>query len=106
MAEVGGAVAPFEHPRQLMGLLGSGSSPRATRAGERIRRGAISKAGNAHLRRIVVEAAWAYSAKTGPAIGNTLAALQRHSSAEVTALAWKAQTAPASAATYGLMGAR
>src|SRR5439155_2812854 len=56
---------------------------------ERIRRGAISKAGNAHLRRIVVEAAWAYRHR--PAVGKTLAARQRHSSAAVTELAWKAQ---------------
>jgi len=54
-----------------------------------IRRGAISKTGNAHLRRIVVEAAWAYRHR--PAVGKTLAARQRHSSAAVTELAWKAQ---------------
>jgi len=30
------------------------------RVGERIRRGTITKTGNAHLRRILVEAAWAY----------------------------------------------
>jgi transposase len=49
----------------------------------------ISKAGNAHLRRIAVEAAWAYRHR--PAIGKTLAARQQRSSADVTALAWKAQ---------------
>ena len=58
-------------------------------SGERIRRGAISKAGNAHLRRIVVEAAWSYRHR--PAIGSTLAARQKNASAAVTALAWKAQ---------------
>ena len=86
MAEVG-EVSRFEHPRQLMGY--SGAVSREHSSGERIRRGAISKAGNAHLRRIVVEAAWAYRYR--PAIGKTLAARQRCSSAEVTALAWKAQ---------------
>lgn len=44
---------------------------------------AISKAGNAHLRRIAVEAAWAYRHR--PAVGKTLAARQRRSSTTVTA---------------------
>jgi len=86
LAEVG-ELSRFEHPRQLMGY--SGTVSREHSSGERIRRGAISKAGNAHLRRIVVEAAWAYRYR--PAIGKTLAARQRCSSAEVSALAWKAQ---------------
>ena len=29
-------------------------------SGERSRRGGITKTGNAHLRRVVIEAAWAY----------------------------------------------
>jgi transposase len=86
MAELG-ELSRFEHPRQLMGY--SGAVSREHSSGERIRRGAISKAGNAHLRRIVVEAAWAYRHR--PAVGKTLAARQRHCSAAVTALAWKAQ---------------
>jgi transposase len=86
MAELG-ELSRFEHPRQLMGY--SGAVSREHSSGERIRRGAISKSGNAHLRRIAVEAAWAYRHR--PAVGKTLAARQRHSSAAVTALAWKAQ---------------
>jgi transposase len=86
MAELG-ELARFAHPRQLMGY--SGAVSREHSSGERIRRGAISKAGNAHLRRIVVEAAWAYRHR--PAVGKTLAARQRRASAAVTALAWKAQ---------------
>jgi len=86
MAEVG-ELSRFEHPRQLMGY--SGAVSREHSSGERIRRGAISKTGNAHLRRIVVEAAWAYRHR--PGIGKTLAARQRSSSAAVIALAWKAQ---------------
>ena len=86
MAEVG-RLSRFAHPRQLMGY--SGAVCREHSSGPRIRRGPISKAGNAHLRRIVVEAAWAYRHR--PAVGYTLAARQRHSSAAVTALAWKAQ---------------
>ncbi len=51
-----GEVSRFEHARQLMGY--SGIVSREHSSGDRIRRGAISKAGSAHLRRIVVEAAW------------------------------------------------
>lgn len=86
MAEVG-ELSRFEHPRQLMGY--SGVVSREHSSGPRIRRGGISKAGNAHLRRIAVEAAWAYRHR--PAVGKTLAARQRRSSAAVTAVAWKAQ---------------
>jgi len=82
-----GVLSRFEHPRQLMGYSGVVSRERSS--GGRIRRGAISKAGNAHLRRIVVEAAWAYRHR--PSVGKTLAVRQRNSSAAVTALAWKAQ---------------
>ncbi len=86
MAEVG-ELSRFAHPRQLMGY--SGAVCREHSSGPRIRRGPISKAGNAHLRRIVVEAAWAYRHR--PAVGKTLATRQRRSSPAVTALAWKAQ---------------
>ncbi len=86
MAELG-ELSRFEHPRQLMGY--SGAVSREHSSGERISRGPISKSGNAHLRRIAVEAAWAYRHR--PAVGKTLAARQRYSSAAVTALAWKAQ---------------
>lgn len=82
-----GELSRFEHPRQLMGYAGVVS--REHSSGERIRRGAISKTGNAHLRRIAVEAAWAYRHR--PAVGKTLAARQRRSTAAVTELAWKAQ---------------
>jgi transposase len=86
MAELG-ELSRFTHARQLMAYSGTVSSEHTS--GERVRRGPISKTGNAHLRRIVVEAAWAYRHR--PAVGKTLAVRQRRSSAAVTALAWKAQ---------------
>lgn len=86
MAEVG-ELSRFAHPRQLMGY--AGAVCREHSSGPRIRRGPISKAGNAHLRRVAIEAAWAY--RHHPAVGYTLALRQRRSSAAVTALAWKAQ---------------
>jgi transposase len=58
-------------------------------SGERQRRGGITKTGNAHLRRVVVEAAWAYRHR--PAIGFTLRKRQENLSEEVKEMAWKAQ---------------
>ena len=58
-------------------------------SGERTRRGKITKTGNAHLRRVVVEAAWAYRHR--PAVGGTLRKRQEHVSEEVKEIAWKAQ---------------
>jgi transposase len=86
MAEVG-ELSRFESARQLMGY--SGAVSREHSSGERIRRGAISKTGNAHLRRIVIEAAWAYRHR--PGLGATLLARQRDQTEDIKAIAWKAQ---------------
>lgn len=48
----------FEHPRELMAFLGLVPSERSS--GAKQRRGSITKTGNAHARRILVEAAWHY----------------------------------------------
>jgi transposase len=48
----------FEHPRELMAYLGLVPSERSS--GGKQRRGGITKTGNAHARRIFVEAAWHY----------------------------------------------
>jgi transposase len=82
-----GEVSRFATARQLMGYSGAVSSEHSS--GERVRRGSISKAGNAHLRRIVVESAWAYRHR--PSVGAGLAARQKHTSAVVKEIAWKAQ---------------
>jgi len=50
-----GSITRFDTPRQLMGY--SGAVPSEDSSGKRTRRGSITKTGNAHLRRIVVEAA-------------------------------------------------
>ena len=86
MAEIG-EVSRFERARQLMGY--SGVVSWEDSSGQRVHRGGISKAGNAHLRRIVVEAAWSYRHR--PAIGQALTVRQRRSSPQVIELAWKAQ---------------
>jgi transposase len=86
VAEVG-ELSRFAKPRQLMGYSGAVASEDST--GERIRRGGITKTGNAHLRRIVIEAAWAYRHR--PGIGAALRKRQATVSPEVNAIAWKAQ---------------
>ena len=57
MAELGD-ITRFDSPRQLMGYLGLVPSEHSS--GRRQRRGAITKAGNAHARRTLVESAWSY----------------------------------------------
>jgi len=49
----------FAHPRELMAYVGLVPSERSSGATER--RGAITKTGNSHARRILIEAAWHYS---------------------------------------------
>jgi transposase len=85
-AEVG-ELSRFAKPRQLMGYSGAVASEDSS--GARIRRGGITKAGNAHLRRVVVEAGWAYRHR--PAVGPALRKRQATVSAEVKEIAWKAQ---------------
>ena len=58
-----GNISRFEGARQLMGY--SGAVPSENSSGKRKQQGSISKAGNAHLRRIVVEAAWSYRLRPG-----------------------------------------
>ena len=63
-----GEVLRFTGARQLMGYGGIVASEHSS--GESSWRGGITKTGNAHLRRVVVEAAWAY--RHGPSIGKPL----------------------------------
>lgn len=86
VAEVG-EFSRFRHPRQLMAY--SGLVPREHSTGEGRWRGGITKAGNAHLRRVVVEAAWAYRHR--PALKGDLRRRQEGQSAAVTDIAWRAQ---------------
>ena len=86
VAEVG-ELSRFTRAPQLMGYSGMGA--REDSSGTRTRRGGITKTGNAHLRRIAIEAAWAYRHR--PAIGGTLRKRQTTLSGEVKAIGWKAQ---------------
>ena len=86
VAEVG-SLSRFEKPRQLMGYSGLVSSEFSS--GNRIRRGGITKTGNAHLRRVIVEAAWAYQRR--PWVGGALLKRQQGLDQEIKDLGWKAQ---------------
>jgi transposase len=86
-AELGNISSRFESARKLMGY--SGAFPSEDSSGERIRRGGISKAGNAHLRRIVMESAWCY--RHLPRVGEKLRKRQQGIPPEIIEIAWKAQ---------------
>lgn len=53
-----GDIRRFPSPKKLMSYLGL--TPSEASSGDRVRRGGITKAGNSGLRRLLVEAAWAY----------------------------------------------
>jgi transposase len=77
----------FQNPRELRGYVGLVPSEHST--GDRRRQGALTKAGNAQARRILVECAWAYRF---PA--RQTARIQRRAEqtpAAVQAIAWHAQ---------------
>ena len=57
MAELGD-LTRFDTPRQLMAFLGL--VPGEYSSGSRRRQGAITKTGNGHVRRLLIESAWAY----------------------------------------------
>jgi transposase len=82
-----GQLSRFPRPRQLMGYSGVVSSEHST--GAQVRRGGITKTGNAHLRRVVGEAAWAY--RYPPRIGAALRKRQEGLPPEVVEIAWRAQ---------------
>jgi len=86
VAEVG-QLSRFENPRQLMGY--SGLVPSEYTTGPRRRTGAITKTGNAHLRRVVIEAAWAY--RFGPAVRTPLRERQAGLDPAIIDIAWHAQ---------------
>lgn len=86
VAEVG-ELSRFARAPQVMGYSGLGA--REHSSGAHIRRGGITKTGNAHVRRVVIEAAWAYRHR--PAIGAPLRKRQAALSEAVKAIGWKAQ---------------
>lgn len=88
VAEVG-RLSRFEHPQQLMGYSGLVPREHSTGGPGKAKRGAITKTGNAHLRRVLVEAAWAY--RYQPAVKGKLRKRQEGLSPELKAIGWRAQ---------------
>lgn len=88
VAEIG-QFSRFAHPRQLMGYSGAVPSEFSTGSPGNHRRGAITKTGNAHLRRLLGEAAWCYRFR--PAVRYPLKKRQQGLPAAVTDISWKAQ---------------
>lgn len=82
-----GSLSRFRKPRQLMGYSGLVSSEFSS--GNRIQRGPITKTGNAHLRRVIIESAWAYQYR--PWLGGLLLKRQQGVDQQVKDIAWKAQ---------------
>jgi transposase len=86
VAEVG-PLSRFPHPRQLMAY--AGLVPSEHSSGGKTIHGGITKTGNAHLRRVLVEAAWAYRHR--PSLWGALRRRQGGVSQEIKTIAWKAQ---------------
>ncbi len=85
-AEVGD-LRRFDHPRALMAYVGLVPSEHSS--GATVRRGSITKTGNAHVRRLLAEAAWSYQGR--PRVGSAVLERQEGLSPAVRAIAWKAQ---------------
>lgn len=86
LAELGD-LARFQHPKLLMAFLGVVPSEHSS--GDTKRRGNITKTGNGHARRVLVEAAQAYS---HPArITRFLRSRQEGLSQEIKEISWKCQ---------------
>jgi transposase len=86
LAEIGD-FRRFAAPRELMSYLGL--TPSEYSSGQQQHRGHITKTGNRHARRLLIEAAWHYQHR--PRQSARAAKLQGHTPPEVTARAWQAQ---------------
>jgi len=81
-----GEFSRFENPRQMMSY--AGVVPSESSSGGSTRRGGITKTGNAHVRRVLVESAW--SARYKPSVSYTIKKRQS-SDPRIRAIAWSAQ---------------
>jgi len=82
-----GDIRRFSHPCQLMGYVGL--VPSESLSGSREKRGWVTKAGNAHVRHVMVQAAW--HSRHPPSLSAALRRRQRGQPESVKAIAWKAQ---------------
>ncbi len=85
-AEIGD-ISRFDNPRQLMAYLGLVPSEHSS--GEKHKKGSITKTGNGHARRVLVEASWAY--RFPARVSRRLWDRQQSLPEAVRAISWKAQ---------------
>lgn len=86
VAEVGD-LKRFQNPAELMSYLGLVPSEHSS--GQKTRRGSITKTGNGHVRRVLVEAAWAY--RLPARVSRVLLKRQEGLPQSICDIAWKAQ---------------
>ncbi len=86
LAELGD-LSRFDKPSQLMAYLGLVPSEHST--GLSIKKGSITKTGNSHVRKVLVEAAWSY--RMPARISRLLSKRQKGVPPQVCQIAWKAQ---------------
>lgn len=86
LAELGD-LSRFDNPRQLMAFLGL--VPSQDSSGPRQRLGSITKSGNGHARRLLVEAAWSY--RYSPKVGRRVQKRLEDLPPRVREISWKAQ---------------
>jgi transposase len=82
-----GDLTRFDTPRKLMAYLGR--TPSEYSSGDHRRQGGITKAGNSHARRALVEGAWAY--RYPAKVSRHLQLRLEKVPAEIQAISWKAQ---------------
>ena len=82
-----GDATRFPAARQVMGF--TGLVPSEYSSGATQKRGGITKTGNAHLRRVLVEAAWHYRHR--PAVSHRLRIRQHAAPPAAIRVAWSAQ---------------
>src|SRR5688572_31687203 len=77
----------FQHPRDWMGYLGLVPSEHSS--GPTQHRGQLTRTGNTHVRRILIEPAWNY--RFAARIGESLQPRLEGQPQDIVAIAWKAQ---------------
>lgn len=82
-----GSFGRFAHASQVMSY--TGLVPSEHSSGKKNRRGAITKSGNSHLRRVLVESAWHYRHR--PRLAKRQKDLQGALPPTIAAMAWRAQ---------------
>jgi len=86
-AELGNIAGRFPNPGQLMSYMGLVPSESSSGVGRW--QGGITKVGNAHIRRVVVEAAWSY--RYSPAVRRRLRDRLEGLGPEIESISWEAQ---------------